>query len=190
MAIISKVSQVYAGALIEIAESESRLEEVESELKTLDGALRADPLVWKFFRSPLLTLAEKIKPIETALQGSVSKTVYNFLCVLADRRRFNSFPSIVASYSALLDEKLGRRKVHVEAGIDLSEEQKKTLIQEMERFLKRKVVMDVVKSPDLIGGLYIRSGDLMIDTSIRTSLNLYKKTLLERKILGEEYYEN
>jgi F-type H+-transporting ATPase subunit delta len=89
-----------------------------------------------------------------------------------------------------VDQLLGRRKVDVEAGSELSEDQTRALIQELEGYLKKKVVLNYKANPDLIGGLYIRSGDLMIDASIKNSLAMYKKTLLDRKILGEGYYEN
>ncbi|MDH5656965.1 MAG: F0F1 ATP synthase subunit delta, partial [Spirochaetia bacterium] len=61
---------------------------------------------------------------------------------------------------------------------------------EMERFLGKSVILDYGVNPDLLGGIVVKSGDLMVDTSIKTSLEIIRQSLVGKKILGEKYYEN
>ena len=185
-----KISDIYAKALLELAQAEGKIEEFEDELAQILNVFLADSNVWRFFKSPLLGLDEKKKILDKSFKKSISKTMYNFLGVLSDRRRFESFSQILESYSKFADEALGRTKVYVNSAVEVDESQLEIIKNEMERFLGKKVVFDHKIDPDLLGGIMVKSGDIMIDTTIKSSLDSIKNNLMSKKILGEEYYEN
>lgn len=120
----------------------------------------------------------------------MSLTLYKFLGVLAKKKRLYTIPGIYQSYIRLLDEKLGRRRVEVKTSINVDSGLEKKIADALKDYLKAEVVLDVSIDPEIIGGMVIRSGDLMIDTSIKSGLERMKRTLFRRKILGEEFYEN
>ena len=72
----------------------------------------------------------------------------------------------------------------------LSAQQKEGLQKTLEAYFHAPVVLQLKTKPDLIGGLVIRSGDLLIDTSVQHDLVRLREKLLKQKILGEAFYEN
>jgi len=98
--------------------------------------------------------------------------------------------SIAQQYSKLLDEHLGRRHVYVYAPRELEEQERKELMDGLQAYLSRKIILETQVRPDLLGGVLIRSEDLVLDSSIKRRLQRLKHNLLERKIAGEDYYEN
>lgn len=190
MMVSDKISAVYARALLELASSESKVVEVEKEIHELLGMLLSDKNIWQFFKSPVVDYKEKKRILENTLKSKVSETVYNFLGVLAARRRFESFPEIVDAFSVLANDVLGRVNVEVRVAVKIDDGQVNSLKAELEKYLKKDVVMNYAVDESLIGGVVIRSGDLMVDTSIKNHLNKMRNVLLETKILGGEYYEN
>ena len=188
--IADKISGVYAKALLDLAQAEGKIEEFESEIEMLKSAFIADSSIWNFFKSPLLGLEEKKKVMDASFKKELSKTVYNFLGVLADRKRFDSFIEIVDAYAELANDTLNRTIVAVRSAVKMEEKQLDSLRAELERFLEKKVIFDYDTDPELLGGIVVKSGDLVMDTSIKSSLAEIKKGLLSKKILGEGYYEN
>lgn len=185
-----KIASVYAEALLELAQEGAALQDVGEELRVVVDVLRKDDAVWSFFRSPLLSSEEKVKIIEKVFKPSVTTTLYKFLGILAQKKRLNAIPEIYQSYIKLLDEKLGRRRVEVKTSMEVDSGLEKKIAAALKDYLKAEVVLDVNIDPDILGGMVIRSGDLMIDTSVRSGLERMKRALFKRKLLGEEFYEN
>ncbi len=190
MARVEKIATLYAAALIELAREGKFLEEMETELKQSVDIFIKEETVWKFFISPIIRADVKLKIISTVFKKEMRDVVYNFLGVLAARGRMKELPDIVKAYSELLDEELGRMHVSVESASPISEEQARELREVLTKYFKVDTILDIKENPELLGGLIIHSGDMMIDTSIENQLSRMKKILLERKILGEEFYEN
>jgi F-type H+-transporting ATPase subunit delta len=185
-----KLTRVYAEALIDIAVEQNQLEAIEQELHDAAHAFTADADVWAFFRSPVMQPEDKISALTRALKSQLSATLYNFLAVLAQRRRFEFLPSVATQFSALVDEKLGRRHVSVFSARKLGEAEAAQLRDVVQSYLKKTVILDEQVREDLVGGVLVRAGDMVIDTSILSRLKRLKQTMLNRKIAGEVYYEN
>ncbi|MBX7058186.1 MAG: ATP synthase F1 subunit delta [Leptospirales bacterium] len=185
-----KLNNVYAESLVELAEEQKTLEQTDQELREVAALLHADTAVWAFFRSPVMDPAEKVRAMERSLKPALSATLYNFLGVLARRRRFDSLPQIALAFSKLADEKLGRRHVRVQSARALTDSERKDLSEALTAYLKRKVLLDEEVQASLIGGVVVRSGDLVIDSSISSRLKRLRQILLARKVAGEAFYEN
>jgi len=185
-----KISHVYATALLEIAEAGSALENTVDELQTILAVLTANPIVWGFFGSPLFKPEQKLPVLEKVFKKAVSPLIYNFLGTLIIRRRLDHLPDIQKTFAELVDVKLGRSRVQVYTAVSLSDAQSAELKKTLEAYLKSTVILDTVSKPDLIGGMIIRSGDVVIDSSLRSALENMKHTLGKQKIFGEDYYEN
>ncbi len=185
-----KLNSVYAESLLELALQKNALEAIDQELRELTALLLIDSVVWAFFRSPVMDPAEKIGVMNRALKSSVSELLYNFLGVLARRRRLYSLPQIAELFSRLADEKLGRRHVRVLTARVLTDEERRDLNAALEKYLERKVILDEEVQAELIGGVLIRSEDLVIDSTIASRLKRLKHTLMTRKLAGEAFYEN
>ena len=80
--------------------------------------------------------------------------------------------------------------MEVRTAVALSNEQVEALKSSIEKYTGQSVIMNVEEDAELLGGMKIRSGDLLIDSSKQSQLASLKQILMTRKILGEEYYEN
>lgn len=185
-----KIGTVYAEALLELTREGSAQQSTEEELRELVTILKSDDTIWKFIASPLLVASEKQKVLEKVLKGKVSDLVYKFLGVLAEKRRLNVLPEIYKSYVALLDEELGRRRVRMYTATEPGADLQKEVVSVLKGYLDADVILEPHVDPELLGGIVIRTGDLMIDTSIKSGLEAMRKKLLQRNIIGEEFYEN
>lgn len=190
MAISDKVAATYAEALLGLAEEAGQAAAMEQEFHDLSAAIMADPVVWGFFRSPLVQGEVKMRVVDAQLKSKISTLLYNFLGVLAKRRRFINLPEIVEAFSDLLDQHLNRRRVEVRSAVALTEGQVEGLKKAIEHFSGQGAILTVSEDPGLLGGMVIRSGDLLIDSSMQSKLASLRQILMHRKILGEEYYEN
>ncbi|MBI3395787.1 MAG: ATP synthase F1 subunit delta [Spirochaetia bacterium] len=185
-----KVGNIYAAALLELAEQKKEAQPIEEELADVAKLLAADEGVWKFFRSPVIDPKEKMQILSKAVKGSVSELMFNFLGVIAARRRFDDLHEIALAYAHLLDSKSGRRRVRVRMGAEATKDQLEKLKKALKDFLKAEVVLEAETEVDLMGGMVVRSGDYLIDTSVRNHLQRIKRELLNKRILGRDYYEN
>lgn len=190
MVVTEKVANVYAEAVLELAREGSALQEMEQELAGVSAALYQDKTVWKFFTSPLLDVAYKIKVLEKTVKPHVSELTFHFLGVLTRRRRLEYLPEIAVAYGILLDRELKRSRVKVQSAQEMKSEQMEGLKEALGKLFHKEIILQMETNPALIGGMVIQSGDILIDTSVKSSLNVLKKTLLSKKILGKEYYEN
>ncbi len=185
-----KLASVYAEAVLDLARAANSREDIEQELHALNEAMHADQAVWKFFESPVVPVDDKVRVLEKTLKGQLSELLFNFLGVLARRKRMNHIPDIAQVYTMLLDEELKRRRVDLQVAAATDQALIDRIREALQSYLKSEVVLEVRENPELIGGLIVRSGDLLIDTSLRSGLNRIGASLRERKIIGEDYYEN
>lgn len=195
----AKIAKVYAAALLGLAldkagngaqEQKTALENLEQELAGLLQALRADGTIWSFFRSPVVGAAAKQRVIDQSFKSVLSVELYNFLSVLNTRSRLYELPAVVDAFVKLADESVGRRRVTVYSAEVLSDADRAQLLAAVQSYFDRNIIMENELKPELIGGLVVRSGDTVLDTSIQSRLKRFKQIMLDQKIAGETYYEN
>ena len=95
----------------------------------------------------------------------------NFLSVLATNRRLNQLPQIIRAFRTLAARHRGEAAAEVTSAHPLTDEQVGELKQQLRARMGRDVSVDLSVDPDLLGGLVVRIGSQMIDSSIRTRLN-------------------
>ncbi len=185
-----KVASIYAAALLDLAEQAGQAAPVEEEIGSVAALLTADLPVWKFFKSPVIDAGLKMAILGRAVKGQVSDLLFNFLGVLARRRRVEELPDMARMYAHLLDLKSGRKRVRILASVEPSAEQIERLKKALVTFLKSDVALETKVDADLMGGMVIKSGDFVIDTSVKNHLKRIHRELVSKRILGRDYYEN
>ena len=186
----NKIGNVYATALIELAAETEGVDiaALESELNDFLDIYTADQDVGRFFDSPLVPAEEKKKILEAHFKPLLSETLCKFLCVLARRKRLDHLVAIGEAFQTLADEKLKRKRVQLRTPVELTERQRKALSDCMCSYLKATAVVEEIRDESLIGGMVIRCNDMVVNTSVKNSLNIIKTRLLERKTIGQEFY--
>ncbi|MCB1172239.1 MAG: ATP synthase F1 subunit delta [Leptospiraceae bacterium] len=192
MQVDGKIAAVYASALFElVADRQSQLLEVEETLTNMQAVFAQDAHIWKFFASPVVKPDHKVQVIRKVFAAAnLDKTLVNYLCLLALRRRIDALPEIVREFQELVDEKLARKHVTVASPRPLDARQQEALRKALGDHLKRSIILKEEVRPELIGGLVIHAGDVLIDTSMQSKLKRLRTQMLDQKIFGEKYYEN
>jgi F-type H+-transporting ATPase subunit delta len=105
--------------------------------------------------------------------------IRNFLGLLIDRNRLDLLEEIVSTYEALLDEKLGIVKARVTTALELDANQREQIAARLHTLTGKKVRMETVVDPSLIGGLVAQVGSTIYDGSIRQQLQTFKNGLTQ-----------
>jgi F-type H+-transporting ATPase subunit delta len=105
--------------------------------------------------------------------------VRNFLGLLIDRNRLELLDEISSTYDALLDERLGVVKARVTSALEMDSKQRDQVVTRLEAITGKKVRMEVLVDPSLIGGLVAQVGSTIYDGSIRQQLETFRNSLTQ-----------
>ena len=172
------VSKTYGDALFELALEKQTIDTVFEEVKEVKEVFTENEELMKLLNHPKITKDEKVKIIEELFKGKVSDDVTGFLVIIMDKGRYGELTAIFDYFIAKVKEykKIGIAKVT--SAVVLSDEQKAKL---EEKLLKTtsytSFEMDYNVDKSLIGGLIIRIGDRVVDSSIKTKLDKLARDL-------------
>ena len=162
----------YALALFELAEGARTIDTVEQSLATVRDALAESDDFRTLTTSPLVSRGNAAKAMSaTADALGIDATTKNFLGVLAENRRLGQLPAIMRAFRQLAARHRGEIAAEVTSAHPLDAAQVDALKQQLRTRVGREVSVDLSVDPDLLGGLVVRIGSQMIDSSIRTRLN-------------------
>lgn len=134
--------------------------------------LQSSPDLQAFTRSPLVKGEEQQRFLSSlADQAKFSGLTKNFLLVLAQNRRLPELGNILKAIADNMAARRGEIRADVETASGLSAAQKKTLEDNLSQTVGRPVTVDAKVNPNLIGGVVVTMGSLMIDDSIKTKLD-------------------
>ncbi len=162
----------YATALFDLAEDGKAIDAVEKSLSSVRDALDQSDDFAALVKSPLIARGAAVKAVAgVADELKVDPTTKNFLGVLAENRRLSELPAIIRAFRQLAAAHRGETNAEVTSAHPLSDDQVDALKQSLRQRIGRDVSVDLGVDPDLLGGLVVRIGSQMIDSSIRTRLN-------------------
>ncbi len=162
----------YATALFDLAVEGKALDKVGASLASLKSALAGSADLRSLTTSPMIdrkTGAAGIGAIAKAMK--LDKLTANFLGVLAANRRLAALPQIIAQFEALAADRRGETIAIVTSAVPLSDKQQEALKAKLKTGLRRDIALDLRVDPAILGGLIVRTGSRMIDSSIRTRLD-------------------
>ena len=174
-----KIARRYAQALIEIGKENNRVEEFNNELKNFSDLLKKFPEFQNALLSPLYS-GEDLKKIilGVAEKINLSGTIKNFLCLLVDKRRIQYFSAILELYEDLTYQISGYVKARVITARPLSTRDFESIKKSLEDITHKKVLLNSVVEPQIIGGVIAEVGDKIFDGSIRNQLQRIGETLI------------
>ncbi len=168
---ITEVSRRYAKALIAIAKQKGEHDRVQKEVLTIMRILKADPHVQVFFTNPMITSEQKKLVIKAAFGDmGLLEAVYNLLLLLVDKNRMGSFEEIAEAYQAQMDIERGVTRGTVSSAKVLSDDSKKGLEFEINKVLKKKIILTYKEDSTLLGGVVAQVGGWTFDDSIEMHL--------------------
>jgi F-type H+-transporting ATPase subunit delta len=163
------IARPYARAAFEEASAHGDLP-VWSEALRIGGEVVRDPRVEQLLGNPRVTPEQLAQLVLDIAGPKLNGTGGNFVRTLADNHRLPYLPEISTLFDELKDAAEGVADVTVTSAAELDEAQRGKIAAALEQRLKRKVRLHCETDPSLIGGAILRSGDLVIDGSLRTRL--------------------
>lgn len=165
------VEKNYSQALFDaVKEEKEDLSEARKELNSVKEIVTESEGFVKLMDSPTVSAEEKLGVIKEAFGGKLSRCVYNFLCVVTEGRRWNSFNGICKAFSELCNEELGIAEITITTAFPLTAEQREKVKKKMAEIIGKNIEMSEKTDKSLVGGIVVDYGDTRIDGSIKTRL--------------------
>ena len=176
----NSTSKSYALALYELSKESSELNKVETDMKDLGLLLEQSVDFREMIQNPTVAKEDKKNIIfMIADKNNFSKNLKKFLGFVAFNNRLFYLKNIIQSFLDLVSDSKGELKAKLISSRELSLEEKKKIQSELSKNFKSSLKVDYKYDPNLIAGLIIQVGSIMIDTSIRTKLKKLEKNMLE-----------
>jgi F-type H+-transporting ATPase subunit delta len=178
--VLVQIAKPYASALFELARDAGTLETVEAGLDSIRLLVGESPDFARFLRSPVITADDKAEAMEAILaKADADKTVANLVRVVARNGRLFALETIIAQYKELAAKARGETAAEVTSAAPLGKAQLKQLADTLKARLGKTVTLTEHVDPSLIGGLVVKVGSQMIDSSLKTKLTAMKIAMKE-----------
>ena len=173
---MEEIARVYAEALFETAKEKGKLDEIREQLGQFAEALDQNRELAVFFFSPYFSSAEKRGGISRAVSGAEPEFV-NFLELLAEKHRMPAIFRIRRELDRLWAQENRQLAVSLTSAVELDPKIAKQVEDEIAQQTDRKVELETDVDEDILGGLVLRVGDMVLDASIRTRLERLRREI-------------
>jgi F-type H+-transporting ATPase subunit delta len=173
---MADAARVYAEALFEVGRDKGKLDVLQQQLGQFADAVDRDRDLQVFFFSPYLSSAEKVEGIRRAISGAEPELI-NFLELLVDKQRMTDIFRIRRELDELWKQENRRIDVTVTSAVELDPAVVEKIGQEVERQTGEKVDLSSEVNGDILGGLVLRVGNMVLDASIRSRLEKLRKSV-------------
>ena len=174
------ISKTYGDALFELAVEQDKADVLLEEVEQLRKVLSENEELGKLMNHPKIIKEEKIQIAKNVFEGRISGELLGFLTIIISKDRYRDIDAILAYFTARVKKYKGIGAATVTTAVPLREEQCKKIEQKLldtTEYKKMEIRYELDES--LIGGMVIRIGDRVVDSSIRTKLSKLQKELLK-----------
>jgi F-type H+-transporting ATPase subunit delta len=171
---MEEIADVYARALFEVAKENDVLDRVHDEVGEFADALAGDRNLQVFLFSPYFSSEEKKKGVSSIVSDADERTL-NFLELLAERHRMPALFRIRRAFDAMWADENKLLPVTVTSAVELDEELVKSIGERIEEQTGRRVDLSSNIDPDVLGGLQVRVGNMVLDATVRNRLEQLRK---------------
>lgn len=176
----STVAERYAGALFDLARENKSVDNIEREFDKLLGLLRDSADLRRFVLSPMFSNVQQEQGLSAILKScGIGGLARDFLLVLAKNRRLFAIENVIKAYKSLSAKERGEVEAEVISAAPLTKAQIESLTDTLRQKLGKTPKLAATVDPKLLGGLVVRIGSQMIDTSLRTKLKNLEKVMKE-----------
>lgn len=170
--IVAGVAGRYAAALFDLAQEQNQVSEVEQDLVKFQQLYDASADLVRLVKSPVIAADDQAKALSAVLDTvGVGGLAKNFFGLVARNRRLFAAPDIVRAFQALAAKARGEVAASVTSAHPLTDEQAAALKAVLKETVGKDVTLSTRVDPSLIGGLVVKLGSRMVDSSLRTKLS-------------------
>jgi F-type H+-transporting ATPase subunit delta len=168
----------YASALFDLAQEQGRAAEVERDLEMFQRLYDASQDLARAVRSPVIPAEEQARALTAVLDRAGGGVLtQNFFRLLSRNRRLFAAPDIVRAFKALLAKARGEVTAEVASAHPLTDAQARALKEALSAAVGKEVVLAAKVDPSLLGGLIVKLGSRMVDSTLKTKLASLKLSL-------------
>ena len=173
------IANRYAEALVQIAKSgKLSFENVSANLNLVKETLETSKDLDTFLTNPIISIEDKKEIVNKVFADEINVLILNFLKVIIDKNRFDTFPEIFETYSKAIDDINNISRISVTSAVEMSKEAQARLKEKLELKLRKNVILDLNINTDIIAGLVINIGDNVIDMSLKNKLEDLSKNII------------
>ncbi|MDG2468547.1 MAG: ATP synthase F1 subunit delta [Pirellulaceae bacterium] len=178
------IAGVYAKSLLEAVAANENSGDVLEQLDSFVGdVLNSVSGLAEFLVSPRIPSADKSKLIETALREKADPILINFLKVLNNHGRLDCLRAINNKAKELFNEQQGRIEAFVTVADQLPAELESTVGEKLKKMLGKEVILSITTDPEIIGGMIVKVGDTVYDSSVANRLRQLRETVVDGAML-------
>lgn len=174
------ISKTYGDALFELAVEKNKVDVLFGEIGQLKEVLSENDEFGRLMNHPKIIKEEKIQVAKNVFEGRISDELLGFITIIISKDRYKDIDAILDYFIAEVKRYKGIGVATVTTAVPLKEEQCKKIEQKLldtTQYTTMEMHYDLDKS--LIGGMVVRIGDRVVDSSIKTKLNELQKELLK-----------
>jgi len=168
----SQIAERYAAALFDLADESKALDQVAEDLKGIKAMLTESDDLRRLVSSPVLSRDEQRRAMAAVLDKSgASELTRKFIGLVASNRRLFALRGMIDAYLAELARRRGEVTAEVTSATNLDARQMTALTDQLKKTVGQNVAVNVAVDPSLLGGLIVKVGSRMVDSSLRTKLS-------------------
>lgn len=171
----------YALALYKVAEEKGKVEEYLEELRAVVALIKNDSNFLEVIRHPQVSTLNKKKLFNDIFQGKIDEDLLSFLLVLIDKGRILQLEGKLKEMEKINLEKSNTVVAKIKTVISLQDEEKKALIEKLEKKYSKKVLLEEEIDSSILGGVYVEVNNEVIDGTVKSKINEMKKLMLRRE---------
>jgi F-type H+-transporting ATPase subunit delta len=178
--VLSGIAGRYASALFELASDARQIPGVGADLARFGAMIAGSADLTRLVKSPAYSADDQVAAVTALLaKAKIGGLAANFIKLVASKRRLFAIEGMIAAYAALADAKAGVVKAQVTVAQPLSDKNRKAVSEALAGVTGKKVSLSEKVDPDIIGGIIVKLGSRMVDSSVRTKLNSLKVAMKE-----------
>jgi ATP synthase F1 delta subunit len=175
---VEEIAQVYARALFEVATEQDSLDEIHEQLNAFADAMHENRQLTTFFFSPYFSVEEKKDGLERSVQGA-DPAFANFLQALIERQRMPVIFRIRTDFETLWDDARKLLPVRITSAVTLDADTVKRLGDRIGQQTGKQTEISTDVDPDILGGVVLRVGNVILDASIKNRLEQLRKQVAQ-----------
>jgi F-type H+-transporting ATPase subunit delta len=164
------IARVYAETLLRSADRHGRVEDVDESVRALSTVLESSPEFRRFLAAPQIASDRKQALVAESLRARIDPLVLRFLELVIGKHRERLLGEVIAAWTELLDTRANRQSATVTTAIPPDAETMARVQAALEKATGKTIALEKRVDPTLLGGLVIRTGDTVIDGSLRSRL--------------------
>ncbi len=179
---VSGMAARYATALFDLANETNAIDAVKADLERFDALIADNPDLNRMVRSPVFSADEQLAALGAVLdKAGIGGVAAKFLKLVTSNRRLFAARDMIKAFGNLVAKHRGETTAQVTVAEELKPEHVEALRAALKQVSGKDVDLDIKIDPAIIGGLVVKLGSRMVDTSLRTKLNAIKHAMKEAR---------